>query len=200
MTVSSGWNSRDVSLNGRLIGVTRSTPGSASRLEQGLPVPISPTTAMTRPLVARWSYGVRPSARIRLFTPRTSASLAPAVITTNIAVVSSSVGRPNKKSRGLASASFARHDPCPRSSDRERHAGLESRRWRSCVDGRCRWRARACQCGRLARRMLRYSNGPRRALRLEQVDAAVDEVDDRLELRLLLDLLLDEPLEELEPR
>ena len=27
MTVSSGWNSREVSLNGRLIGVTRSTPG-----------------------------------------------------------------------------------------------------------------------------------------------------------------------------
>ena len=36
MTVSSGWNSRDVSLNGRLIGVTRSTPGSAAKLlEQG---------------------------------------------------------------------------------------------------------------------------------------------------------------------
>ena len=30
MTVSSGWNSRDVSLNGRLIGVTDSTPGSAA--------------------------------------------------------------------------------------------------------------------------------------------------------------------------
>ena len=27
MTVSSGWNSREVSLNGRLIGVTDSTPG-----------------------------------------------------------------------------------------------------------------------------------------------------------------------------
>ena len=34
-------------------------------------------------------------------------------------------------------------------------------------------------------------------LGLEQVDAAVDEVDDVLDLRLLLDLLLDEPLEEL---
>ena len=30
ITVSSGWNSREVSLNGRLIGVTVSTPGSAS--------------------------------------------------------------------------------------------------------------------------------------------------------------------------
>ena len=37
-------------------------------------------------------------------------------------------------------------------------------------------------------------------LRLEQVDAAVDEVDDRLELGLLLDLFLDEPLEELVAR
>ena len=34
-------------------------------------------------------------------------------------------------------------------------------------------------------------------LRLEQVDAAVDEVDDRLQLGLFLDLLLDEPLQEL---
>ena len=38
MTVSSGWNSREVSLNGRLIGVTRSTPGRAREaLEQGRP-------------------------------------------------------------------------------------------------------------------------------------------------------------------
>ena len=49
MTVSSGWNSRDVSLNGRLIGVTVSTPGSASSrlIRTGLRGPISPTTAMT---------------------------------------------------------------------------------------------------------------------------------------------------------
>ena len=32
ITVSSGWNSRDVSLNGRLMGVTRSTPGSPAKL------------------------------------------------------------------------------------------------------------------------------------------------------------------------
>ena len=49
MTVSSGWNSREVSLNGRLIGVTVSTPGSPpSRLiSSGLRGPTSPTTAMT---------------------------------------------------------------------------------------------------------------------------------------------------------
>ena len=38
MTVSSGWNSRDVSLNGRLIGVTEATPGSVREpLEQRRP-------------------------------------------------------------------------------------------------------------------------------------------------------------------
>ena len=49
MTVSSGWNSREVSLNGRLIGVTVSTPASADRrsIRTGLRAPISPTTAMT---------------------------------------------------------------------------------------------------------------------------------------------------------
>ena len=49
MTVSSGWNSREVSLNGRLIGVTDSTPGSAASrsIRTGLRAPISPTTAMT---------------------------------------------------------------------------------------------------------------------------------------------------------
>ena len=45
MTVSSGWNSREVSLKGRLIGVTRSTPGSAPKASSnaGLRLPISPT-------------------------------------------------------------------------------------------------------------------------------------------------------------
>ena len=49
MTVSSGWNSREVSLNGRLIGVTEATPGSAAKRSRsaGLRAPISPTTAMT---------------------------------------------------------------------------------------------------------------------------------------------------------
>ena len=37
MTVSSGWNSREVSLNGREIGVTRSTPGSAAELAHERP-------------------------------------------------------------------------------------------------------------------------------------------------------------------
>ena len=49
ITVSSGWNSREVSLNGRLIGVTVSTPGSAPRrlMSTGLRAPTSPTTAIT---------------------------------------------------------------------------------------------------------------------------------------------------------
>ena len=48
MTVSSGWNSREVSLNGREIGVTRSTPASAPKRSSraGLREPISPTTAI----------------------------------------------------------------------------------------------------------------------------------------------------------
>ena len=47
MTVSSGWNSREVSLNGRLIGVTDATPGSVANRSSraGLREPISPTTA-----------------------------------------------------------------------------------------------------------------------------------------------------------
>ncbi len=57
ITVSSGWNSREVSLNGRLIGVTDSTPGSASSrlIRTGLRGPISPTTAMTTRSVPSWS-------------------------------------------------------------------------------------------------------------------------------------------------
>ena len=49
MTVSSGWNSREVSLNGRLIGVTEATPGRRPNRSSrsGLRAPISPTTAMT---------------------------------------------------------------------------------------------------------------------------------------------------------
>ena len=86
ITVSSGWNSRDVSLNGRLIGVTVSTPGRPpSRLMRaGLRAPISPMTAITVRSAPVWSYGVRPSPRMALFTPRTSASPADRAITTNI--------------------------------------------------------------------------------------------------------------------
>ena len=104
-----------------------------------------------------WSNGVRPSARIWLLTPRISASLAPTVITTNIASgVSSSVGRAKQKSRGLASASFARHDPCPRSQRPGTiMPGIESRRGGSCAcpDG-IDWRAR-CQRGAVPRRSAR---------------------------------------------
>ena len=49
MTVSSGWNSREVSLNGRLSAVTDATPGRRPKRSRraGRRVPISPTTAMT---------------------------------------------------------------------------------------------------------------------------------------------------------
>ena len=63
-----------------------------------------------------WSYGVSPSARIWLLTPRTSASVALVAITTNIALrFSSSVGRPNKK---------AEVSPLPRSPGTTRAPGL----------------------------------------------------------------------------
>jgi hypothetical protein len=57
MTVSSGRNSRDVSLNGRLIGVIVSTPGRPPRrpISSGLRDPISPTTAITTRPAPAWS-------------------------------------------------------------------------------------------------------------------------------------------------
>ena len=45
MTVSSGWNSREVSLNGRLIGVTVSTPGSAGEAARSGPASARPDLA-----------------------------------------------------------------------------------------------------------------------------------------------------------
>ena len=64
----------------------------------------------------------------------------------------------------------------------------------------CADRAVACQRERRAGAARRRGllELVEQGLGLEQVDAAVDEVDDRLQLGLLLDLLLDEPLEELE--
>jgi len=49
MTVSSGWNSREVNLNGREMGVTIETPGIAASLvaSADLRDPMSPTTAIT---------------------------------------------------------------------------------------------------------------------------------------------------------
>ena len=86
MTVFSGWNSRDTSLYGLEIGVTVATPGVASRRTRSASRrrPISPTIAMTVRSEPAFSNGVRPSARIRPFTPMTSASVAPVRITTNI--------------------------------------------------------------------------------------------------------------------
>ena len=64
------------------------SPGSADRRSASVAflAPSSPTTAMTIRSGRAWSYGVIPSPRMWLLTPRTSASLAPTVITTNIAV------------------------------------------------------------------------------------------------------------------
>ena len=66
MTVSSGRNSREVSLNGREIGVIVSTPGRAARrlMRTCLRGPTSPTTAITTRSWPVWSYGVMPSARM----------------------------------------------------------------------------------------------------------------------------------------
>ena len=103
ITVSSGWNSREVSLNGREIGVTRSTPGSAPNwpISASRRLATSPTTARTVPFAPACSYGVRPSARMRLFTPRISASLAPWRMTTNISAVYLRLRLRNKKAEVL---------------------------------------------------------------------------------------------------
>ena len=86
ITVSSGWNSRETSLYGLEIGVTLATPGvpRAGPAASSRRLPISPTTAITVRSAPAFSNGVSPSARIRPFTPMTSASLAPVRITTNI--------------------------------------------------------------------------------------------------------------------
>jgi hypothetical protein len=57
ITVSSGRNSRDVSLNGRLMGVTVCTPASrpSRSTSTGLRPPISPTTAITVRSMPTWS-------------------------------------------------------------------------------------------------------------------------------------------------
>ena len=62
ITVSSGWNSREVSLNGRLIGVTVSTPGSASSrlMQDRLARPDLADHGDDDPLGPAWSYGRQP--------------------------------------------------------------------------------------------------------------------------------------------
>src|SRR6187549_2833156 len=90
MTVSSGWNSREVSLNGRLIGVTDSTPGSAARRLASTCFfgPTSPTTDDNALLagVVVWRH---PLGQDLALDARISASLAPMAITTIIDSVSS---------------------------------------------------------------------------------------------------------------
>src|SRR4051794_24671135 len=115
MTVFSGWNSREVSLNGRLIGVTVSTPPRppSRPMSSGRRAPISPITAMTVRSLPTWSYGVRPSPRMALFTPRISASLAVRAITTNIFVRFLSGQTKKQRSRPLLQPGTTR-DPGPR--------------------------------------------------------------------------------------
>ena len=66
--------------------MTLATPGvlSSRACSESRRLPISPTIAMTVRSAPAFSNGVNPSARIRPFTPMTSASPAPARITTNI--------------------------------------------------------------------------------------------------------------------
>ena len=75
--------------------------------------------------------------------------------------------------------------------------GIESRRSGSCVPRTVPNDARAVNARGAVARSAARTRTIELGLRLEQVDAAVDEVDDVLQLRLLLDLLRDEPLEEL---
>ncbi len=105
ITVSSARNSRDVSLNGREMGVTVSTAAMLARprISSDLRGATSPTTAITVRSAPTWSYGVRPSARMRLLTASTSASVAELFMTTNIDVLPG-VGRETKKQRSCASA------------------------------------------------------------------------------------------------
>ena len=89
-----------------MIRVTLATPGVPSRRawSDSRREPISPTTAITVRFAPAFSNGVSPSARIRPFTPLTSASLAPVRITTNIWVSCPSFDQENagkQKSRGL---------------------------------------------------------------------------------------------------
>ena len=118
MTVSSGWNSREVSLNGRLIGVTEATPGSAAKLLE--------QDRLARPDLA--DDRDDRAARADMVERRQALGQDPALDAEDLGLAGADghhdehrggsllVGRPAKqKSRGLASASFARHDPCPRS-------------------------------------------------------------------------------------
>ena len=126
MTVSSGWNSRDVSLNGRLIGVTVSTPGSAAKpIEQDrLAVADLADDGDDRPLGAD------------VVERGQALGEDLALDSEDLGLAGGRghhdehrgrgllVGRSAKqKSRGLTSASFARHDPCPRSVTGNHHAG-----------------------------------------------------------------------------
>jgi len=69
-----------------LIRVTVATPSVPWRRAWSVSrrLPISPTIAITVRSLPAFSNGVSPSARIRPFTPLTSASVAPVRITTNI--------------------------------------------------------------------------------------------------------------------
>ena len=110
MTVSSGWNSREVSLNGRLIGVTRLDAGQGGEAahQLGLARADLADDGDDRPAPSRSGRtGSGPRPRMWLFTPMTSASVALAAITTNIAssFLGWRVARDNKKAEVVTSAS-----------------------------------------------------------------------------------------------
>ena len=99
----------------------RRDPGSAAKRSRSSRLPRADLAddGDDAPLGPTWSYGVRPSARIWLLTLSTSASLAPTVITTNIAVGSPrrSAGQTKKQRSDLCFVRPAR--PVPLVSDQE---------------------------------------------------------------------------------
>ena len=118
MTVSSGWNSREVSLNGRLIGVTRSTPGRRGEpIDQDRPAAADLADDRDDDVVAPGviergqAFGQDPA----LHAEDLGFGGGAGHHDEHRSGISSSVGRAKQKSRGLTSASFARHDPCSRS-------------------------------------------------------------------------------------
>ncbi len=127
MTVSSGWNSREVSLKGRLVRVTEATPGRTERrsARRSTQAPPSPRTATTTAAPPRFSWGVRPSSRMAPRAAFSCSSVASTDITTNIwprlaSRPPSRLPRPTpgpghhppphkRKSRGPAASAHTRH-------------------------------------------------------------------------------------------
>ena len=121
MTVSSGWNSREVSLNGLLIGVTVSTPGSAANRSSRTGSPRADLADDRDDDVVGADVVVRGQALgqdLALDAEDLGLGGAGGHHDEHRAAVSSSVGRPNKK---------AEVSPLPRSPGTTRAPGLADR-------------------------------------------------------------------------